>query len=179
MANDQCYCFKMQNCIVLLIILSGLNKICVTSSTVDNDSDIADFDFETISDLNRDYYYDSSVNDPKLQDRIDTVDDSNDRTTADDYHHHHHHHQPSNVFAAKELKIRNAVLRATKNELYTRKFAQILPIMRSLSKQQRVVLASLITAQASAAPGAGLNLAQVYYFELKVKKLIELSAWYI
>lgn len=66
-----------------------------------------------------------------------------------------------NAFAAKELVIRNALQRATRQGAFTRKFAQILPILRTLNPQQRVVLASLITAQSSAAPGKGLNLQQV------------------
>lgn len=66
-----------------------------------------------------------------------------------------------NAFAAKELLIRNALQRATRQGAFTRKFAQILPILRTLNPQQRLVLASLITAQSSAAPGKGLDLQQV------------------
>lgn len=66
-----------------------------------------------------------------------------------------------NAFAAKELRIRNALQRATRQGAYTRKFAQILPILRTLNPQQRLVLASLISAQSSAAPGKGLDLQQV------------------
>lgn len=68
---------------------------------------------------------------------------------------------PSNAFAAKEQRIRIALQRATKQGPFTRKFAQILPILRTLNAQQRLVLASLITAQSSAAPGDALNLKQV------------------
>lgn len=67
----------------------------------------------------------------------------------------------TNAFAAKEHRIRIALQRATKQGPFTRKFAQILPILRTLNPQQRLVLASLITAQSSAAPGDGLNLKQV------------------
>lgn len=74
---------------------------------------------------------------------------------------HQQQQSNGNAFAAKELRIRNALQRATRESAFTRKFAQILPILRTLNPQQRVVLASLITAQSSAAPGKGLNLKQV------------------
>lgn len=68
------------------------------------------------------------------------------------------------AFEAKEQRIRNSLVQATKEVTYMKKFTQILPIIRTLTKQQRLVLASLISAQASArSNGNVMNLAQVSF----------------
>lgn len=71
--------------------------------------------------------------------------------------------EDSNTFAEKEKRIRDALLRSTKDKQNIRTFTQILPILRSLSKPQRLALAAIISAQSSAKPGAELSLDQVRF----------------
>lgn len=68
---------------------------------------------------------------------------------------------PPHAMAAKEQHIRGALQRATQNAAFRRQFVQMVPIVRSLSRQQRLVLASLINAQVGAAPGKALSMQQV------------------
>lgn len=67
----------------------------------------------------------------------------------------------THAMAAKEQHIRGALQRATQNAAFRRQFVQMVPIVRSLSRQQRLVLASLINAQVGAAPGKALSMQQV------------------
>ncbi|KAM3961966.1 neurotrophin 1 [Aphomia sociella] len=69
---------------------------------------------------------------------------------------------PSYKLRAKEGMIKDAVLRALERKDHVGKFAQILPIIRAMSGNQRVALASLVASQVTTPPGrAPLNLAQV------------------
>ncbi|XP_072940980.1 neurotrophin 1 isoform X1 [Epargyreus clarus] len=68
----------------------------------------------------------------------------------------------NNVKKEKEGMIRDAVLRALERKDHVGKFAQILPIIRAMSGNQRVALASLVASQVSTPPGRQpLNLPQV------------------
>ncbi|XP_023937872.2 neurotrophin 1 isoform X1 [Bicyclus anynana] len=63
---------------------------------------------------------------------------------------------------SKENMIRDAVLRALERKDHVGKFAQILPIIRAMSGNQRVALASLVASQVTTPPGRQpLNLSQV------------------
>ncbi|XP_034824360.1 neurotrophin 1-like [Maniola hyperantus] len=63
---------------------------------------------------------------------------------------------------SKEGMIRDAVLRALERKDHVGKFAQILPIIRAMSGNQRVALASLVASQVTTPPGRQpLNLSQV------------------
>ncbi|XP_072940981.1 uncharacterized protein NT1 isoform X2 [Epargyreus clarus] len=67
----------------------------------------------------------------------------------------------NNVKKEKEGMIRDAVLRALERKDHVGKFAQILPIIRAMSGNQRVALASLVASQVSTPPGRQpLNLPQ-------------------
>lgn len=113
-------------------------------------SDLDDFEFDSVShsDFNENF---------SKSDGIDRADvnwgdktDDNERGTA---------------FDANQQRIRNSLVQATKDKNYLKNFSQILPIMRTLTKQQRLVLASLISAQTSArSNGNVMNLAQVSVF---------------
>lgn len=71
-------------------------------------------------------------------------------------------YKPSYKLRAKEVMIREAVLRALERKDHVGKFAQILPIIRSMSGNQRVALASLVASQVTTPPGRSpLNLVQV------------------
>lgn len=66
-----------------------------------------------------------------------------------------------NSLIAKEKKLRLALNKALTNKATMRKFAEVLPILRVLSKDQRVAMAAIITAQAGAATGDELKLKDV------------------
>lgn len=71
-------------------------------------------------------------------------------------------YKPSYKIRSKESMIKEAVLRALERKDHVGKFAQILPIIRAMSGNQRVALASLVASQVTTPPGrAPLNLAQV------------------
>ncbi|XP_063620940.1 neurotrophin 1 isoform X2 [Cydia splendana] len=71
-------------------------------------------------------------------------------------------YKSSHKLRAKEGMIRDAVLRALERKDHVGKFAQILPIIRAMSGNQRVALASLVASQVSTPPGRQpLNLSQV------------------
>lgn len=66
------------------------------------------------------------------------------------------------AFNEKELRIRDALMRATQDARNRRTLSEVIPILRSMSKQQRLALVALITAQTSARSGdEELNLKQV------------------
>lgn len=124
----------------------NLFLICVTflpivwTNPQNPTSDLVDFEFDGASD--------SDFSDKILKS------DGIDRSDVD--------YDERNAFDAKEQRIRNSLLQATKDKTYMQKFAQLLPIMRTLTKQQRLVLATLISAQTSArSTGNVMNLAQV------------------
>ncbi|XP_052753598.1 neurotrophin 1 isoform X1 [Galleria mellonella] len=69
---------------------------------------------------------------------------------------------PSYKLRSKEGMIKEAVLKALERKDHVGKFAQILPIIRAMSGNQRVALASLVASQVTTPPGrAPLNLVQV------------------
>ncbi|KAI5631938.1 spaetzle domain-containing protein [Phthorimaea operculella] len=71
-------------------------------------------------------------------------------------------YRTSQKLKAKESMIKDAVLRALERKDHVGKFAQILPIIRAMSGNQRVALASLVASQVSTPPGrTPLNLSQV------------------
>lgn len=71
-------------------------------------------------------------------------------------------YKSSHKIRAKEGMVKDAVLRALERKDHVGKFAQILPIIRAMSGNQRVALASLVSSQVSTPPGREpLNLAQV------------------
>jgi hypothetical protein len=68
-------------------------------------------------------------------------------------------------FSEKEKRIKSALLHSTTDKRNRRIFTQILPILRSLSKQQRTTLAALISAQLSLDPGQELSFSQVNFID--------------
>lgn len=72
-------------------------------------------------------------------------------------------YKSSSRIRGKESMIKDAVLKALDRKDHVGKFAQVLPIIRAMSGNQRVALASLVASQVTTPPGrAPLNLAQVY-----------------
>lgn len=64
-------------------------------------------------------------------------------------------------FNEKEQRVRDALLRSTQDVRSQRTLSEMLPILRSLSKQQRLTLAALISTQTSPKSGKSLDVKQV------------------
>ncbi|XP_037049593.1 neurotrophin 1 isoform X2 [Bradysia coprophila] len=126
----------------LLLFISVLCVPFLPYIWTSSSSELADFQFD--GDNDRDVEITKS-------DGIDRIDVNWEDRTSD-----------SGAFDVKEQRIRDSLAQATKDVTYMKQFAQILPIMRTLTKQQRLVLASLISAQASGrSNGNVMNFAQV------------------
>lgn len=64
----------------------------------------------------------------------------------------------------KETRVRGKLVRAWKNPNMQRKFAEVLPILKVMTGEQKIALAALVSAQVGAKQGRELNLDQVRYF---------------
>lgn len=64
-------------------------------------------------------------------------------------------------FNEKEQRVRDALLRSSQDVRSQRTLSEMLPILRSLSKQQRLTLAALISTQTNPKSGKSLDLEQV------------------
>lgn len=142
----------------------NLLLICVTflpivwTNPQNPTSDLDDFEFDGVSNSDFSETFTKS-------DGIDRADVNWGDTTDEN-----ENDNERNAFDVNQQRIRNSLVRAIKDKTYTKNFAQILPIMRTLTKQQRLVLASLISAQTSArSSGNVMNLAQVSFIFLKDK----------
>lgn len=71
------------------------------------------------------------------------------------------------MFNEKEERVRDALLKSMHDTRNRRTFSEMLPILRSLSKQQRLTLAALISAQTDIKSGKSLDLKQVCKTEKK------------
>lgn len=65
-------------------------------------------------------------------------------------------------FNEKEQRVRDALIRSTQDVRSQRKLYEVLPILRSLSKEQRLTLAALIAAQTNIKSAKSLDLNQVW-----------------
>lgn len=68
----------------------------------------------------------------------------------------------ANAFYKKEQQIRKALQKSTNNMKFRKHLTEILPIIRALTKEQRLTLAAIISAQITAIPGFELTLQQVH-----------------
>lgn len=146
----------------------GTASVVATASNSDN-SELDDFDFESetammhrtadvdadddsidrVGNGNGDSDYASvETSDANQLDSVVLFDDAMDDVEPDS-------------FSEKEKRIKSALLHSTTDKRNRRIFTQILPILRSLSKQQRTTLAALISAQLSLDPGQELSFSQV------------------
>lgn len=64
----------------------------------------------------------------------------------------------------KETRVKGKLVRAWKNPNMQRKFAEVLPILKVMTSEQKVALAALVSAQVGAKQGRELNLEQVRCF---------------
>lgn len=69
--------------------------------------------------------------------------------------------EDTNNFKEKEQRLKKVLLKALSVGELRRKFQEVMPMLRVMSKSQRVTLAALITAQVNAKNGKTLTLEQV------------------
>lgn len=113
--------------------------ICTCATANYEEDDLPDFDFELPGDgkdlgIKQDYIY------PE-----DTIDGSLDvvatRDTNPQYNMEHFNYE------SRERKIRQVLIRALANTRLRQKFVEVMPVLRMMSKAQRLTLAALIQAQ--------------------------------
>lgn len=115
---------------------------CCTLFTVSAREEIPDFEFDDFVPVNRPLQRESSFTFDDLDDFF--LDDGN---------------EPQYDIATKERTLHNAVLKALTAKHLKYKFSEVLPLLRALSKSQRTVFASIISAQVNG--GKSLTLDEV------------------
>lgn len=156
--NNQNGVMLNPKCFIVLVVIGHM-----VAANSDANDDLDDFAFDNVQPV-QDFSYnndDDVVSVERNADGLDDIQMSSFERRADVDVADEDEAQPLNPFVVKEQLIRKSLQQATRQGIYTKKFAQLLPIIRALNKQQRLVLASLITAQSSAVQGKGLNLHQV------------------
>lgn len=101
----------------LFVLLVILFAIRSTTAASDDDEDLPDFDFD--------------------EPGLDYASEA--KTNAINEH--------EELFAQRERKIRQVLIRALSNGRLRQKFAEVMPVLRMMTKSQRLTLAALIQAQ--------------------------------
>lgn len=146
----------VSKCVSIAIGLQVLLCICLTtSSAVDNtNEDLLDFEFES-GPKNATKV---TVMAPEKSNNMDSAFESffdDIIMDEDDTKPGGHHIQE------KEMRVRKKLVRAWKNPNMQRKFAEVLPILKVMTGEQKVAFAALVSAQVGAKQGRELNLDQV------------------
>lgn len=118
-----------------------------------SDEDLMDFDFSDLKEIDWNYENDNSKELLNKATEGNTInfDDDNDLLEENQVH----------PFDWREKVLRTALSKALTNKAVRQKFVEVMPILRVLSKQQRLALSALITAQINAKKGNELKLDQV------------------
>ncbi|XP_037819156.1 neurotrophin 1 isoform X2 [Lucilia sericata] len=127
---------------------------CVLYLVSATDEDLMDFDFTDLKEIDWNYENDNSKELlPKgtTKENLITFDDDDDLLEENQVH----------PFDWREKVLRTALSKALSNKAVRQKFVEVMPILRVLSKQQRLALSALITAQINAKKGNELKLDQV------------------
>ncbi|XP_065360316.1 neurotrophin 1 [Calliphora vicina] len=127
---------------------------CVLYLVSASDEDLLDFDFTDLKEIDWNYENDNSKELlPKgtTEENLITFDDDNDLLEENQVH----------PFDWREKVLRTALSKALSNKAVRQKFVEVMPILRVLSKQQRLALSALITSQINAKKGNELKLDQV------------------
>ena len=128
---------------------------CVLYLVSASDEDLMDFDFTDLKEIDWNYENDNSKEHiPKSTtteyNKI-TFDDDDDLLEENQVH----------PFDWREKVLRRALSKALTNKAVRQKFVEVMPILRVLTKQQRLAMSALITAQINAKKGNELKLDQV------------------
>ncbi|XP_058833573.1 neurotrophin 1 [Topomyia yanbarensis] len=172
--------------VTLLVTLLATTTTTSSVELVKSDSDLPDFDFDSPKgDTDDDYYYVSEGEDQQMQpshkilnyNRTADAEDASGGSSAagsdgflmedddtsfelmddvdfvDDI-------EVSN-FQRKQAAMRQIMTRAFANREMQRKFAEVLPLLKVMTKQQKTTLAALISAQVNSREGYTMSLEQV------------------
>lgn len=128
---------------------------CVLYLVSASEEDLMDFDFTDLKEIDWNYENDNSKEHlPKTTtteyNKI-TFDDDDDLLEENQVH----------PFDLREKVLRRALSKALTNKAVRQKFVEVMPILRVLTKQQRLAMSALITAQINAKKGNELKLDQV------------------
>lgn len=132
---------KSLNLVVVACVLS--QAIGIVLSIHFDDDDLSDYDFEEDQPEMIQFH-----SDPELR----SIESIVMREMAED--------EPP-AFNEKEKRVRDALLRSTQDARNRRTFSEVLPILRSLTRQQRLTLAALVSAQTNVKSGKSFDLKQV------------------
>ncbi|XP_075161563.1 neurotrophin 1 isoform X2 [Haematobia irritans] len=131
---------------------------CVLYLVTATDEDLMDFDFGDLKDV--DWNYDNQ-NSQELFTKSTTKPEENSITFDDDLDLLDDQDEKVHPFDWREKLLRTAMSKALRNKAVRQKFIEVMPILRVLSRQQKLALSALITAQISAKKGHELKLDQV------------------
>lgn len=140
-----------------------LYTVCVACTSQE---DLVDFDFSDLKeidwnyDTNSDISNDRSKKPAKLNENLVRFSEEDDLELNENQ---------VNPFDWREKVLRNALSKALTNKSLRQKFVEVMPILRVLSKQQRLALSALISAQINAKKGQELKLEQVSEINVKMR----------
>ncbi|XP_073844059.1 neurotrophin 1 [Musca autumnalis] len=131
---------------------------CVLYLVSASDEDLMDFDFGDLKEI--DWNYENN-NSQEMLKKATTATKENSITFDDDIDFLEEDDDQVHRFDWREKMLRTALSKALTNKVVRQKFIEVMPILRVLSKQQKLALSALITAQFSAKKGNELRLDQV------------------
>ncbi|XP_058983508.1 neurotrophin 1 isoform X2 [Musca domestica] len=131
---------------------------CVLYLVSASDEDLMDFDFGDLKEI--DWSYENN-NDHDILNKATTAAKENSITFDDDIDFLEEDDDQMQRYDWREKMLRTALSKALTNKVVRQKFIEVMPILRVLSKQQKLALSALITAQFSAKKGNELRLDQV------------------
>ena len=138
----------LKECLVLVISVHIFLNVSVVKAS-DDDDDLMDFDFDSV--VNK------PSNDSAATPKFDSAfDDFLDIIAVEPPG------QGSHI-AQKETRVKGKLVRAWKNPSMQRKFAEVLPILKVMTSEQKIALAALVSAQVGSKQGRELNLDQVRF----------------
>lgn len=145
-----------KDCILLVLVLQSIALICPITAN-DND-DLMDFDFETVtskapppsnvSQSEQEPVVVAEAFDSAFDEFLDIIVDPVPVS-------------PGAHIQQKETRVKNKLVRAWKNPKMQRKFAEVLPILKVMTSEQKIALAALVSAQVGSKQGRELNLNEV------------------
>lgn len=140
---------------------------CVLYLVSASDEDLMDFDFSDLKEI--DWNYENDNSQEMLNKATETTAHANSITFDDDIDFMEEDDNNVHSFDWREKLLRTALSKALTNKVVRQKFIEVMPILRVLSRQQKLALSALITAQISAKKGHELKLDQVsVYLEKKL-----------
>lgn len=140
MLSKKCFAF-----VIILQVLLAVGQSSSSSTSLDDD--LMDFAFEKELKSESNDSTPVSFGDEDFVEFLDIIDPS---TAAAGSH-----------IQQKEKRVKSKLVRAWKNPSMQRKFAEVLPILKVMTSEQKVALAALVSAQVGSKQGRELNLDQV------------------